>query len=334
MKKKILSLVLAICLLVPCVFMLTACGKDYNKKTMNVSINPEVSFVLNGKNKVVSVLFENEDASTVYANVNFVGMKADAAVEVMIENAVITGHFDFNGEDISISVNGCTQADITKLENLVKNKINNVCSSLGVEVSINIEQFNETAKRQSLIATALLLSPEKSSSELSKMTNKELINLIQEKQEELKGLTYGQIEELRCSLINVENEILKAIKVLRDQIASFEATIQENENFLNSELIPDAIKKTYKEIINRSKSSIQELVKQIDAKLESYEEDKQEAIKNAKDDFSRLKAQLVNQFNTAVSYSQDRLNNHLEAKLSEGKITQAQYDYWKNLTNK
>ena len=182
MKKKILSFVLAICLLVPCVFMLTACKGDDVNKTMNVSINPEVSFVVDSKNKVVSVMYENDDASTVYANVNFVGLKADAAVELMIENAVITGHFDFNGEDISLSVNGNTEADITKLENLVKDKINKVCDSLGVEIEINIEELTEAARKQALVVKAKVLAPEKSDSELNEMSTQELINLIKEKQ--------------------------------------------------------------------------------------------------------------------------------------------------------
>lgn len=334
MKKKILSFVLAICLLVPCLFMLTACKGDDTNKTMNVSINPEVSFVVNSKNKVVSVMFENDDASIVYANVNFVGMKADAAVEVMIENAVITGHFDFNGEDIAISVNGSVEADITKLENLVKDKINKVCDSLGVEVQINIEELNESARKQALVATAKILAPEKSDKELVEMSTQELINLIKEKQNQFKGLVYGQIEEIKQNFSVLENEILKGVKILRDKIANFEAKIQENEALLNNENVPEIVKETYREVIKQTKANIKEVVKQIDAKLETYEQDKQEAIRIAKDSYSRLKAQLVTQYNAMVETAKTGLNNHLDAKLAAGTITQEQYDYWKNLTNK
>ena len=324
----------SICLLVPCVFMLTACKGDDVNKTMNVSINPEVSFVVDSKNKVVSVMYENDDASTVYANVNFVGLKADAAVELMIENAVITGHFDFNGEDISLSVNGNTEADITKLENLVKDKINKVCDSLGVEIEINIEELTEAARKQALVVKAKVLAPEKSDSELNEMSTQELINLIKEKQNQFKGLVYGQIEEIKQQFSVVENQILQIVKNLRDQIANYEATIQENEALLNNENVPELVKETYREVIKQAKANIKEVVKQIDTKLATYEQDKQAAINAAKDSYAALKTQLVNQYNTMVETAKTGLNNHLDAKLAAGTITQEQYDYWKNLTNK
>ena len=334
MKKKILSFVLAICLLVPCVFMLTACKGDDVNKTMNVSINPEVSFVVDSKNKVVSVMYENDDASTVYANVNFVGLKADAAVELMIENAVITGHFDFNGEDISLSVNGNTEADITKLENLVKEQINEVCASLGVEVTVNVEELTEAARKQALVVKAKVLAPEKSDSELNEMSTKELINLIKEKQNQFKGLVYGQIEEIKQQFSAVENQILQTVKNLRDRIADYEETITENEALLNNENVPELVKETYREVIKQAKANIKEVVKQIDTKLATYEQDKQAAINAAKDSYAALKTQLVNQYNTMVETAKTGLNNHLDAKLAAGTITQEQYDYWKNLTNK
>lgn len=333
MKKKIISFILAICLIIPCVFMLTACDKADNDKTMNVSINPEVSFVVDSKNKVVSVMYKNEDASKIYADVNFVGMKADDAVEVLIQNCVITGHFLYNGQIIELEVNGNTEADITKLENLVKDEINEVCASLGVKVTIDVEELTETARKQALIAQAIVLAPEKSEAELKEMSNQELIDLIQDKQNQLKGLVYGQIEEIKKAFGAAENAILQVVKTLRNQIASFEATITENEELLKSELVPESLKTTYKEVINKAKADIKELVKQIDAKLETYEEEKQAAINTAKDSYAAAKASLIEQFNTDVAAAKAGLNNHLNAKLAAGIITQEQYNYWKNLTN-
>ena len=332
MKKRILSLILAICLIIPCAFMLTACGKDKPDKTMSVSINPKVSFVVDSKNKIVSVMYENEDAGTIYADVNFVGMKADDAVEVLIQNAVITGHFEYDGETISLSVNGCSDKDITELENLVKDEINEVCASLGVEVTVAVEELTEAARKQALVASAMILAPEKTQEELNEMSNKELINLIEEKQKELKGLVYSQVETIKSDYGALKNAILQGVKESRDLIASQEAIIEENEAKLEN--LPDgALKDLAKKAISDAKALIKTTVAEIDKQLENYEENKQKAINDAKKIYANLKASLVEAYNNQVAAAKTGLKNHLDAKLAAGTITQEQYNYWMNLSN-
>ena len=64
--KKLTSLLIVLVLVVGAVFALTACDqtdKDAPTTVMNVSLNPEVEFVLDGHGKVVTVNALNEDGS-------------------------------------------------------------------------------------------------------------------------------------------------------------------------------------------------------------------------------------------------------------------------------
>lgn len=330
MKKKLLSIVLSLCLIIPCLLSLTACNNG-NLKTMDVSVNPEMSFVVNG-NKVVNVIFENDDAGTIYANVDFAGMSVESALKVVIEQSVISGHFTFNGEEIELEVAGSNDAEVEKLKNTAKQKIEEVCNSLGVQVTVDAEALKAEARKTALVAKASLLAPEYSQAELEEKTEKQLLEIIKTKQNELKGLAYSQIEDIKEAFGKAENAILAQIENLRSKIDEQYDLLQAKQAELEQITI-ESLRELAQQAIDGYKTAINTFKTQLDNAIESYLNAKAQAIQQAKTQYETLKTQLVNAYKQQVAQANAALVSHLDAKLADGTITQAQYDYWVNLAN-
>ncbi len=331
MKKKLLSIVLSLCLIIPCMLSLSACGNG-NLKTMDVSVNPELSFVVNGQNKVVNVVYENEDAGIIYADVNFAGMSVESALKVVIEKSAISGHLSLNGDEVSIDVAGAVDADVEKLKNIAKAKVEEVCASLGVTVTVDAEALKAEARKTALVAKALVLAPEYSQEELEAKTDKQLLEIIKNKQNELKGLVYSQIEDIKEAFSDAENALLAQIENLRSQLNEqydlLEAKQAELEN-----LTIESLRELAQQAIDGYKTVINTLKTQFDSAVQAYLDAKEQAIANAKAQYENLKANLVNAYKQQVESANSAFVSHLDQKLANQEITQEQYDYWVNLAN-
>ena len=131
--KKFVKYLLVVCLMIPFAFMFSGCSQNDPANVMTMSVNPEVSFVLDANNKVVSVKYENEDAGVIYADVNFVGKDVDTLIQLFIERATISGHVDLSGDEVTITVNGKTDADVNALRQKAKEQVKKGFNSLGIE---------------------------------------------------------------------------------------------------------------------------------------------------------------------------------------------------------
>lgn len=328
MKKKLLGTALAACLLVPSVFGLAGCDKG-SDRTMNVSINPSLSFVVNGNDKVVNVVYENEDAGQIYANIDFVGMKADDAVETLIERATISGYYSFDGQKVTVSVNGSNQKDIESLENLAKKEIEATYADFGITVTVNVEELTEAARKQALVAKATILAPEKSAEELNAMTEKELVELIKTKQEELKGLAYDQVEQIKGTFGKAENAVLQEIATVRENLAKAKTDLADKEAQLAN--YPD-LQASLQPLIDGFKTTIKELDKKIETLVEQYLQAKKQAIETAKEVYNTHKQALVDLYKTKLLEVENSIQAYMTS--TESTLTQAQKDYWQSVINK
>lgn len=324
MKKKILSLLLVLCLVIPC-FLFTACGNNGSESVMTLTVNPDVSFVVDGNDKVVSVSYGNEDAGCLYANVNFNGMNVNSAIQIFVEQSVISGHFDLTAEEVTVNVSGSVDADVSELLDTAKAKVEEVAKSLGITVTVNAQKLEKTV----LVETAKLLAPDKTDAELEAMDSKELVALIKDRQNEYKGLVFEQVNDIKKQFDDASNAMLETIKSLKTTIEEKSAELDEMLKQYG-DILPEAIKQQ----INVLKDNINSLNKQVQEKVNEWLAKKDEAIANAKKDYEAKKTELVNNFKAQVNTNKTNVLAHLETAKNNGEITEAQYNYYVELINK
>lgn len=309
MKKKILTFLVAICLIIPCLFGLAACKpkEKVATKTMTTSINPEITFMLDSKNKVTSISYGNADAGRLFANVNFVGQDASSAIQIVIEKTAISGHIDLSGDTVTFEFSG---EDIEKLKTDVEAKAKEVFKQMGVAITV----ISAEVKHQTLISTAKVLAPEMDSTEIENMSDEDLIKLIDKKQQDYKDLAYDQINDLQK---NLDQAILNTIKTIRAEMEKLEAEMEKLGN-----LVSETVKQQY----NYYK-------KQLEDEINKFLNERKEKIAEAKKLAEAHKDALIALYKQEVEKTETIFKAHLEAAKANGIITEAQYNYWINLIN-
>ena len=309
MKKKILTFLVAICLIIPCLFGLAACKpkEKVATKTMTTSINPEITFMLDSKNNVTSISYGNADAGRLFANVNFVGQDASTAIQIVIEQTAISGHIDLSGDTVTFEFSG---EDIEKLKTDVEAKAKEVFKQMGVAITV----ISAEVKHQTLISTAKVLAPEMDSTEIENMSDEDLIKLIDKKQQDYKDLAYDQINDLQK---NLDQAILNTINAIRAEMEKLEAEMEKLGN-----LVSETIKQQY----NNCK-------KQLEDEINKFLNERKEKIAEAKKLAEAHKDALIALYKQEVEKTETIFKAHLEAAKANGIITEAQYNYWIKLIN-
>ena len=119
---------------------LTACNPPAEEakaeSMVSIDVNPSVSLVLDGENKVISVIAENEDAQVLLYNENFEGLTAEAATQKIADLAVELGYLNEENRGVSITAQGkINQADV---EAAVKSAFESAVEAEGKNFSVNI----------------------------------------------------------------------------------------------------------------------------------------------------------------------------------------------------
>ncbi|MBE7082906.1 MAG: hypothetical protein E7378_04485 [Clostridiales bacterium] len=197
--KKFLTCLLALILLIPTGFLLGGCGGNQNK-VMNVSLNPELEFILNGNNKVVSVNALNDEGNRIVASATFVGLDANAAVNLFIEKTkdegyLIQGSANINQNNLNIEISGNSAK---ALYDSVKESAEEYLDGLSVEIGINFS--NNTLSKYDLIEKVSECMKEYSAEQLEKMNEGELINLLKQSRDETREMFTQELKELYYDL--------------------------------------------------------------------------------------------------------------------------------------
>ncbi len=323
--KKFVKYLLVFCLMVPFAFMFAGCGESEPASVMNLSVNPEISFVLDGNNNVLSVNFGNTDAGTIYADIDFVGKDVDSTIQLFIERAVISGHFTLNGDTVSVEINGNSQAKIDELKQQAKTKIEDIAKTLGTNVTVELDKLTETAQRQALIQKAKLLAPEKTNTEIEEMSNSELVKLINDKQKEYKDLAYSQIQTITDQLNTLYSTAITEAKTALDNAL---AELKQLKTQLEQKYDP-----VLSATITMKEQAITAFQKTFDDAVKLFQNAKEEAIAAAKKQYETIKQTAYDTFKNEVKTAKTNVVKHLQAQKDAGKITEDQYNAWVNLIN-
>lgn len=178
MKKQLLSALCVIALMLCICIPLAACtGNTEQTTVMNVSLNPEVEFILDGNNKVISVNALNEDGNLVINGQAFVGKDADKAIELYVEvcketGFIVTGNVKDGENEISIAFSG---EDAQKHYNEISKKVEKYLSKENIDATLKKAEDLTTEYIDKLIAEC---APQIDAAKLAALSEMEKIEQI------------------------------------------------------------------------------------------------------------------------------------------------------------
>ncbi len=188
--------------MVPTTLMLSGCGKDDgdDKTVMNVSLNPEVEFILDDDDKVISVNAKNEEGNLILSaqtsTEQFVGKDADDAVKLFASYSKEMG-FLFEGEvnsgdnNIKIQFSG-DKNDADKLYKEIQSELSNYLSSIDIQGTIS--QL-ETLTKEKIQELVLECEPYLNLEQIKSWSNDELIDKLKQSRDETKDFLSQELKQ-------------------------------------------------------------------------------------------------------------------------------------------
>ena len=144
MKKIFLSItLLAIIFLAACAEpTLTDETPTYNPEdastVMTIDINPSITFTLDEDGVITGYVLSNEDAEIVAADLSFIGLTYEAALELFLDSAIETGYVDVTRSDnvVVVSLTSSFEEDLESLRASVQSRIQTYLDNKGVQAAV------------------------------------------------------------------------------------------------------------------------------------------------------------------------------------------------------
>ena len=191
-------------------------ANNEQQKIMNISLNPQVEFVLDEDDKVITVNALNEEGNLIISAAafeNVEGKSAEEAAKLFVEVSTETGYLvsgtlSAGDNQLSISLSGDTEA-AKELYNDVKAKMNEYLDSVDVTAKINQAAAITEAKVKELLAECApyLETAEMKYDELVKELAKQRKETAEFYSQELKNAYY---EAKEFAMEQAELETLKS----------------------------------------------------------------------------------------------------------------------------
>jgi hypothetical protein len=228
MKKKIMAITGAALMLAMGMGTFSSCkwfrkGEDEGQKTvMNVCLNPEVEFVLDGNNKVISVNAINEEgnliiSSEVFANIQ--GKTAEEAAKLFVEVSKDTGYLvesevQAGENELKISFSGDAELAAT-LYNSVETQIKSYLETVDIQATV---QQQAAITEEQLKALVEECAPYL---ETAEMQYAELVNTLIESRKETAEFYSQQLKEVYYEAKAFAME-QASLEVMRDKLSVLE----------------------------------------------------------------------------------------------------------------
>lgn len=229
--KKLTSVLIALVLVVGVLCTLTACDTNNDKSApttvMNVTLNPEVEFVLDGNGKVLSVNALNEDGNLIITaslkekdgattdDSQFEGQPAEDAAKLFVQLShemgfLVSGNVGITNNDVNISIsgevksNGEVKAEVEKIYNDVKSTVEEYFTEENIKAKVGELQVIAEKELKELVAQAQPYV------DATKLTTMELIEQLYESRKETADM-YSQ--ELKNAYYNAKAAAMDTAKV-------------------------------------------------------------------------------------------------------------------------
>ena len=277
--KKLGMLALTLVILCLSAISLTACKEKDENQVMVLSMNPEIEFILNSKDKVVSVTAKNEDGVYMLrAGVNFVGMSAEQAAVKYLEKCeeygfVIKGGLINDSQDLTISVSGEGDEDLYK--SIVK-ETKSIRNDYNVHVMKMVEIDDD--ELEEMVAVCY---QELSNQYIENLNETQLINLLKQSREETKEL-YTEQEKINYYVERAQTTITAKLNAIEEYINA-----GTNNVILGLTEVYYNVKSVYEDIVERQFTNVYEDISDKFESITGINADIEEYIAGKKEYFEK-----------------------------------------------
>ena len=278
--KKLATLLALVFTLSFCTLAFTACGStEPEGRVMNVSLNPQVEFLLDAENKVVSVNALNDEGNFIITQATFKDLSAEDAVEMFLkvskENGfLVEGELKAGENEVKISISG---DDVKKLYNQVVESAEEYVKTLGVNVKMQLDKVLDKEYLEGLVAQCM---KELEESEIAQKTEAELLALIEKSRQQTEALFSQELKTLFYEE--------RALEIKKAELDSFIKAVKENSSALVSAALV-TIQSTIDEVVELYEEFKEEYAETYLSQASEYYQEVQEYIASKKE---LLKARL------------------------------------------
>ena len=260
--------------------------------TVQFMTNPSCTMVINNKDRVIEVKYDNEDAETIFSKTNLEGKTINEAAQLFVKLSCEAGYIDTdynsNGQKVEIIVTYNDNGKIDKLQNQLISTINKYFDENGVIAAAVCSRMDELKQQAQelgtdvnlyiLSQTILSFSEEYTQEELLQMSEQDLLDIIKNKMQELEGVAcqyYNEYSNMaKNKLQELENKINAILKPVFEAIGEFDfeftldLKVGDLETQINSSQLSQQLKDTVNNIIKSLEDSINKIVDDVNAEIE------------------------------------------------------------------
>lgn len=342
---RIICYVVAMIMLLCVAVLMFGCKntKDDQTTVMNMSINPEVEFILDKNNKVVSVSAKNDEGNFIIAKASFEGMSAEEAAKLFVKISNENGFVAEVG-DLKVEISG-EQAE--KLFNSVKANVEVYLGEEGLNVSVNLEKINRE-ELEDLLEDCM---KELSDKQIKNLTDAEIIAKLKEMRDQTKDLNTEKLKEMyyefraqaiekakfdayieaiQNSNIFNKDQIVAYYNELTQKIASMQKSFvdaflstkseyqQKMQEFIAAkQKLLQARLNEANQVVLAEKEAAQ---KRVEEQLSVIEEKSRSALETAKITFSTIKATLNAAIEQVVNNLPQSINANINVEINKTKV--------------
>ena len=241
---------------------------------VKMSVNPELSMVLDENNVVLSISGDNEEGKMLLVDEKVVGKEVDEAIEyiINIENEtgyLVSGEFLREPNKITIQISVNDENIKNSLNEVINKAIETTCDKLHIKETV---EWAEDITHQNLVELAMKADPTLTSEEASKLTNEQLLDIIKLYQIETAEIYSVELEELYNQIKDYELQftetefVNETIKSLGEIYEHFTYLLQSSMNVLQGR-IDDVNNIRYEKFVAPT-SDYQKQIDEVNAKKE------------------------------------------------------------------
>ena len=266
---------------------------------VKMSVNPELSMVLDENNVVLSISGDNEEGKMLLVDEEVVGKEVDEAIEyiINIENEtgyLVSGEFVSEPNKITIQISVNDENIKNSLNEVIKKAIETTCDKLHIQETV---EWAEDITHQNLVELAMKADPTLTSEEASKLTNEQLLDIIKLYQIETAEIYSVELEELYNQIKDYELQftetefVNETIKSLGEIYKVFTSTLQSSINVLQGR-IDDVNEIRYNTFVAPT-SDYQKQIDEVKAKKEEVIKVRNEIANTEEDAIRDLKISIL-----------------------------------------